>query len=301
MRVHKRIALLGATALLVPGACATSTPPPKGPSAARKIVEASGMQLDAAQLRRLDQIAGATPCPCPKAGAALTACLGEGSPAGPRRACVRGLFAVRAIARAVVRGAPDDQIHDWLRARFGQRPQQLDTSRSPCRGPANAPVELVVFSDFQCPACAFGRFVAQTLEQRSPTKLRLCFKNFPLSSIHPDALGAAKAAMAAHQQGKFWAMHDRLFDQQRALAREQLIAHARALGLDEQRFAADLDSETTRDLVARDLAEATALGLRGTPTFFINGRQMTDPMALPDFLDWIAEAAVLRDGGADAR
>jgi protein-disulfide isomerase len=201
---------------------------------------------------------------------------------------------VRAIARGLLRRAPDAQIHAWLRARFEQDPQKLNTANSPCRGAAKGSVELVVFSDFQCPACAFGRFIAETLERHAKKPLRVCFKNFPLTSIHPDALGAAVAAMAAHRQGKFWAMHDRLFDQQRALGRDQLLAHARALGLDPQRFAADLDAEAVRDLVARDRAEASALGLRGTPTFFIDGRRMTDPMALPDFLDWIAEAAELR-------
>lgn len=149
-----------------------------------------------------------------------------------------------------------------------------------------------------------ARKLGETLEKAAGPYVRLCFKNLPLRKIHKQAQLAAQAALAANKQGRFWPMHDKLFDNQTALDRDDLLGYAKELGLDARRFKADLDSSAVKAQVERDVAEAERLGVQGTPTFYINGREMTDPMTVPHFLDWIAEAAALakaKEGGPTSR
>lgn len=134
-------------------------------------------------------------------------------------------------------------------------------------------VTIVEFSDFQCPFC--GKF-AQTLEELAkayPQDVRVVFKQFPLP-MHPDAELGAKAAIAAGEQGYFWAMHDRLFAHRHEMKRDDLIGHAKELGLDVAKFEADLDSDATAERLEREKREGRRLGVRGTPAFFVNGRSM---------------------------
>jgi hypothetical protein len=254
--------------------------------------EVEAARLDDEQRRRLLRVASEQKCPCPELAAeALSECV---SPRPPQR-CLRAPFAVRAILRGVVRKEPDDKLTARLLERFGPRdPERVELAGAPCRGDAGAPVTMVVFSDFECPFCAMGRELVELLEREAGPRLRVCFKHYPLTEIHARALSAAQAAAAAQRQGKFWAMHDRLFAHAKELEREDLVEHARAVGLDLGRFRADLDSSAVRIQVERDRAEAIRLSLGGTPTFLINGRVMTDPKTVPEFLDWIAEAIVLR-------
>jgi len=167
-----------------------------------------------------------------------------------------------------------------LRAKAGAIEIALDPPRytvssaahDPVRGPAGAPVEIVEFSDFQCPFC--GR-VAPTLNRVRETfgdQVKFVFRDFPLTSIHPQAHQAAEAAECASEQGKFWEYHDVLFANQRALGTSDLKRHATTIGLDAEAFAGCLDSGRTRPRVEADLAAAQALGLQATPAFFINGR-----------------------------
>jgi protein-disulfide isomerase len=134
-------------------------------------------------------------------------------------------------------------------------------------------IEVVLYSDFQCPFCAqfakpFREFQAKGVEG---VKTRVTFKNFPLS-IHPKAQLAHQAAMAARQQGKFWQMHDLLFANLGQVDRAHLLEYATRLGLDMARFEKDLDSPRTKQLVAADLADGAKVGVRGTPTYTINGK-----------------------------
>jgi len=293
-----RSAFLPALPLLLT-CCAPSKPPvnsASGPSAEQLIaaaeVEPGGLQAQHRQ--RLRALANSERCPCQADRRPLARCsVGKGAVAGASRSdgrCWRAPFAIRAILRGVVRGMTDAEIRQRLAQRFdGRLPHRFDLGRIPCRGKTSAPVAVVVFSDFQCPACSYGRRLAEEVVRLAGDRVRVCYKNLPLVTIHPDALLAAQAALAAHRQGRFWPMHDRLFDGQRALQRPHLLAHARALGLDMTRFEADLDSRETRARVVADVAEAERLRVRGTPTFYINGREMTDPMMVPDMLDWVAE------------
>jgi protein-disulfide isomerase len=152
------------------------------------------------------------------------------------------------------------------------RPRQtVAIGDAPTRGPERAEVTLVVFSDFECPFC--GKF-AQTLKELEGElggRVRIAYKNMPLG-FHPRAEPAARAALAAAQQGRFWEMHDRLFSHARELTDEDRETHASAIGLDLARFRADLQSPQIRERVNRDRQQAATLGVTGTPTLFVNGK-----------------------------
>ena len=144
---------------------------------------------------------------------------------------------------------------------------------APAKGPANAPLVLVVFSDFQCPFCKRVEPTLAELERHYAGKVRVVWKNFPLP-FHANAGPAAEAAMAAGAQGKFWPMHDRLFDNNTALDRESLENYAAAIGLDLPRFRADLDAGRYKARIEADKQEGSDLGVVGTPAVFINGRKI---------------------------
>jgi protein-disulfide isomerase len=140
------------------------------------------------------------------------------------------------------------------------------------KGARQAPLTLVEFSDYQCPFC--GRYFRQTFPEIerdyiSTGKLSYAFRDFPLDQIHPQASEAAEVARCAGDQGKYWAMHDRLFTEQAALAKKDWAAHGRAVGLDEAQLKACLESNRHAAAVRRDLTEGLRAGVRGTPTFFI--------------------------------
>jgi protein-disulfide isomerase len=153
--------------------------------------------------------------------------------------------------------------------------------RDPAAGPKHAKVTLVVFSDFQCPFCSRLASTLQELRKRYPRDLRIVFKQLPLP-FHKDAALAAEAALAAHAQGKFWEMHDKLFVEQRALERDSLLKYAEALGLNVGRFQRALDEGTYRAQVEADSKHAAALGIQATPTMVINGRKLSGARGADD-------------------
>ena len=154
-------------------------------------------------------------------------------------------------------------------------------AKGPSRGPADAPVTIVAYSDFQCPFC--GRAVG-TLEEvwaHYPGKLRLVFRHFPLP-FHDRARPAASAAVCAQEQGQFWAMHDALFGHQRALGDADILGYAAAIpGLDVDAFKACLASPRPAAAIDADVAAGEALGVNGTPAFFINGVELSGAQPLP--------------------
>jgi len=164
----------------------------------------------------------------------------------------------------------------------------------PARGPADAPVTIVGYSDFECPYCARGHKTMHELRERYGNKLRLVFRNFPLS-FHASARKAAEAALCAHAQGKFWEMHDKLFASNDALAVEQLKGYAGDLGLDRASFDDCLDGGAKGSEVEEQIAVAEKLGIKGTPAFFVNGIAMMGAMPLEEFVQVIdAELARTR-------
>jgi protein-disulfide isomerase len=149
----------------------------------------------------------------------------------------------------------------------------IDPGDAPSKGPKNAPVTIVEFSDFQCPFCSRVVPTLKQIEDTYKTKVRISFKNLPLP-MHQFAQSAAEASLAAHDQGKFWEMHDKLFANQQQLDRASLERYAQELGLNMARFKAALDSGKFKDRVQKDSADASKIGVSATPTLFVNGKKL---------------------------
>jgi protein-disulfide isomerase len=143
--------------------------------------------------------------------------------------------------------------------------------RDHVEGRADAPVTLVEYGDYQCPSCGRAYPIVKEIQRRLGGRLRFIFRNFPLTTLHPSAQHAAEAAEGAARQGRFWEMHDLLFEHQRALDDRSLEGYARKLGLDESRFHAELSEHTHAPRVQEDFSSGVRSGVNGTPTFFING------------------------------
>jgi protein-disulfide isomerase len=167
-------------------------------------------------------------------------------------------------------------------------------------GPASASVTLVEYSDFQCPACAeFYSVVKQALaEPQLKDKVRFVYRYFPLTNIHANADLSARAAQAAALQGKFWEMHDKLFEGQKAwadlsdaAARGVFKSYAGELKLDVDRFMSDIDGAPVRDRVREQSAGAEQAGVNSTPTFFVNGTQMPQPKSYDEFKQYLIDAS----------
>jgi protein-disulfide isomerase len=141
------------------------------------------------------------------------------------------------------------------------------------RGERGAPLELVMFGDFQCPYCLGAQSVLRRVRERLGDRLVFGFRHLPIPERHPLAPLAAVASEAAAAQDRFWDFHDALYANQPRLSRETILEVAGELGLDVGRLEAEIDSEAYRDRIARDVASAEASGAPGTPTFYVNGKR----------------------------
>lgn len=141
------------------------------------------------------------------------------------------------------------------------------------RGERGAPLELVMFGDFQCPYCLGAQSVLRRVRERLGDRLVFGFRHLPIPERHPLAPLAAEASEAAAAQGKFWEFHDALYANQPRLSRETILELAGEHGLDVERMEAEIVSGTHRDRIARDVASAEASGATGTPTFYVNGKR----------------------------
>ncbi len=142
------------------------------------------------------------------------------------------------------------------------------------RGELDRPLRLVMFGDFQCPFCLGAQSVLRRVHERLGERLVFGFRHMPIPERHPLAPLAAEASEAAAAQGRFWDYHDALYRAQPKLAEGTMLEVAGELGLDTERFAAELEAGTHRERVERDLRSAEASGVTGTPTFFVNGRRL---------------------------
>ena len=145
------------------------------------------------------------------------------------------------------------------------------SKRDHIQGLTDAPLTLVEYGDYECPACGQAYPIIKAIQHAAGKQLRFVFRNFPLVNAHPHAQHAAEAAEAAGVQGKFWEMHDLLFENQNALEDEDLVQYARALGLDARRLIGEVAAGAHTARVREDFRSGARGGVNGTPTFFING------------------------------
>ena len=202
--------------------------------------------------------------------------------AGLRAELARLEEAVKASSPAAARQAARPNLPD---------PNQrytVKTDGSPTIGTNSAKVEIVEFSDFQCPFCSRVTPTLKQIEKEYGDQVRIVFKHLPLS-IHPKAPAAHAAAEAAHRQGKFWEMHDAIFANQTKMAPEKYLEYATQLGLDLERFKKDVEAPEVKKRVDADAEEAARLNVGGTPGFFVNGRYLSGAQPFEAFKQRIEE------------
>lgn len=156
------------------------------------------------------------------------------------------------------------------------------------RGDSKSKITLIEYSDFQCPACAAYHPLVKQLWSEFGDKIYFTYRFFPLTNIHKNAVISAQAAYAAKLQGKFWEMHDMLFETQTSWAEsgsaaDTFTAYAKKLNLDVNKFQKDMNSDEAKNYVANSQNQASSIGINSTPTFFINGQQITNPRNYNDF------------------
>lgn len=151
---------------------------------------------------------------------------------------------------------------------------ELIPASAPTLGPATAKVTIVEFADFQCPYCRASVYPIRQLLNAYPNDVRLVFRHFPIDSVHPLAQTLAQATMCAHDQGYFWALHDRIYQEQDTLTYDRLLALARSVGIDINRLETCMQQGQFAEALRQDFADAVALGSRGTPTWIVNGQKI---------------------------
>jgi protein-disulfide isomerase len=207
--------------------------------------------------------------PCPDVAVSIAQCVQE------KRNCAKCLPAAKFILKAVRAGWPRDEVEKAYKNRFDPAAvKNIPVDGSPTIGPDNAQVTIVEFADFECPFCKMEYPVLDQLQKEHAEKIRLIYKVKLLG--HPHGEIAARAAISAGAQGKFWEMHHKLFDNQSALEQRDLDKYARELGLDFTKFTNELKSQATSDRIQKDQKLAESLKIDHTPTIYVNGRE-TEP------------------------
>ena len=197
-------------------------------------------------------------------------------------------IAVSPIQDLLVITNPKDQTLQTVRVNLEHT---FSLEDSPTLGPADAPVTIVEFTDFECSYCARLAPVLAEVHKAFPEKVRIVFKNFPLR-MHRFAIQAALAALAAQEQGKFWPFEERLFQNYNQLDPQKIEEIRKELGLDAERFNARMNDPALKDLIRRDLQEGNAAGVNGTPTVFINGKVYRGQRSLEGFKEAIEAVLV---------
>lgn len=240
-------------------------------------VELGGMDDDARELWVEEVNDLLSPCGDP---ISVAECVASGSE------CSSCLPAAQYLARLAASGYSSVEIRDMYRDRYDEDTAlEIDIEGAPVRGALmGAEVTIVEFSDFECPYCGRAHPLISRALREFEGRVRLVFKHYPLSG-HENAQPAARAAIAAMRQGKFWEMHDMLFENQLALTASDLESYARRLGLDVERFRRDMEDDETQALIDRNRREGRDVQVRGTPSIFVNGRRFSGlPESLPAYL-----------------
>ncbi len=226
--------------------------------------------------REFSAIVSSLKAPCAAIDKTIAACILEKANCG---ACVP---AASFLWRAIRDGQPREQAEKAFHSRFdADQVKSVPIDNSPVAGPDGAAVTIVEFADFQCPYCAVVYPRLEKAVDEFKGKVRVVYKFFPLPS-HPHGEDAARAAAAAHLQGKFWPMHHKLFDNQKTLEVSDIERYAKEVGLDLPKFRADLRGKAVSERIDRDKKLAADLQLAGTPTIYINGRLHEPSASLSD-------------------
>ena len=233
----------------------------------------AGFDVSKLEARKQDlffKLVGDLPSPCGKAHSLRTSVTSDGS-------CKRAPFAVRLVRDLIEDEQTDETVREIYDARYVKSTKVWDINLvdAPMVGSADAPVTIVEFFDYGCPACVAFKPVMDKVIAENQGKIRVYYKMFPLVAKHPDSFGCAQAAFAARAQGKFHEMHDLLFEKFGNQKPDDLRRYAGGLGLDLNRFDADYAAAEPR--VKADMKDGEAVGVEGTPTVFMNGRQFGGP------------------------
>jgi protein-disulfide isomerase len=164
-------------------------------------------------------------------------------------------------------------------------------ARDHIQGASSAPVTLLEYGDYECPYCGAAYPIVKELQRRLGAQLRFVFRNFPLANSHPHATQAAEAAEVVGAQGKFWEMHDMLYENQRALTESDLATYAERLGVAKERFSSELRRPVYAERVREDFASGVRSGVNGTPTFYINGIRHNGSYELDELQEAVESAA----------
>jgi protein-disulfide isomerase len=219
------------------------------------------------------------PSPCAAVAVPIAECVLE------RRPCGGCLPAAQAIAKAVRDGMTPEQVRELYRARFdAASARSIPIDGSPSRGPDGAPVVVVEFADFECPFCQKMAPEFDRMWRARKDRVRFVYKFLPLAMHHHGEI-AARAAIAADMQGKFWEMNEKLFANGQHLEGSDLDAYARAIGLEIGRFHADMEGDAAKARIDADRQLADTLGVKGTPTLFIDGREYDTKVDIDDWID----------------
>lgn len=223
--------------------------------------------------------------PCPEVPVSIGQCMVE------HRACAACVPAARFLAKQIASGKAQTDREAAFHARFDPgRTKEIVLGSSPSKGPSDAAETIVVWADFECPMCARFEPMLDDVARRFPNDVRLVFKHYPISH-HAHAEAAARAAIAAGNQGKFWEMGRMLFENQTALEQADIERYAKDLGLDVRRLRADMQAPLTTEILQQDRKQADDLGLQGTPFVFFDGRELdlsaVGANAVDDMADWV--------------
>jgi hypothetical protein len=296
VRMAMGLLLLAGAACRSPADSPKEPPPPEEERAAAAPlpgVDTSG--LTQRELSKWHEYVSELLAPCPDQPVSIAQCVTES------RACGACLPAAKFLLERVRRGDARSQAEAAFRARFSpEAVKSIDLSGSPSKGATSPVVTLVEWADFECPYCGIAAPLLKATVERYPNEVQLVFKNYPLSA-HEHSEGAARAAVAAFHQGKFWQLNQAMFESQKAgLDDATLVKLAREQGLDMKAFETDRASEATADAVARDRKQADELGLEGTPMIYINGRRFSlDHFDLrQDLQPWIELEIAMNSSGA---
>jgi protein-disulfide isomerase len=201
--------------------------------------------------------------------------------------CAFSRMSATAAVKAIKEGKTPDQMRSAALAENHLKTLddavKIKVDGAPFKGPAAAKITLVEFSDFQCPYCSKAAFALDELSRKYSADVRLVYKQYPIAMIHNQATLAARASVAANNQGKFWLLHDRMFNNGNKLSRENILAWAKECNMDIPRFTKDLDAKETAAVVERDVKEGDDIGVLGTPTVFLNGKRYNGELTVADF------------------